>query len=104
MEGCSSVASRSDVVFTFSYEMLDDAVDREFSRPPDQTLLAFAHDARVGELVVADPWRSYLVSTARRRNRHLVERSVVNGRDITRVRPHRLRRHDATNLEVVERS
>ena len=48
--------TRTDVVFTFSVEMFDDAVNREFCRPPDQTLLALAGDGRVGELLAADSW------------------------------------------------
>ena len=35
----------TDVVFTFSIEMFDDAVNREFCRPPDQMLLALARDS-----------------------------------------------------------
>ena len=58
--------TRSDVVFTFSVEMLDDAVQREFCRPPDQTLLALAADDQVGRLLVADSWRSLPVSLLRR--------------------------------------
>jgi teichuronic acid biosynthesis glycosyltransferase TuaH len=104
MQAFSSAVSRSDVVFTFSYEMLEDAVGREFCRPPDQTLLALARDERVGELLVADPWRSYLISAARCRNFHLDQRLTVGGRGVIRVRPHRLRRHDATDVKTVERS
>jgi teichuronic acid biosynthesis glycosyltransferase TuaH len=96
--------SEIDVVFTFSYEMLDDAVGREFCRPPDQTLLALANDERVGQLLVADPWRSYILSGARLRSVRLDERGAVSTRDIVRVRPHRFRRSDATDLAAVERS
>jgi teichuronic acid biosynthesis glycosyltransferase TuaH len=95
---------RADVVFTFSYEMLEDAVEREFCRPPDQTLLSLARDARVGQLLVADPWRSYVLSASRRRPARLLEHTTVDGRDVVRVRPHRLRRDDATDLATVERS
>jgi glycosyltransferase involved in cell wall biosynthesis len=98
------VTSRADVVFTFALEMLDDAVVREFCRPPDQTLLALARDERVGQLLVADSWRSYILSAARRRKVRLSERTTVAGRDVVRVRPHRLRRDDATDLATVERS
>lgn len=96
--------SRIDVVFTFSYEMLDDAIGREFCRPPDQTLLALAGDDRVGELLVADPWRSYLLSAARGRGVRRDKRATLASRDVLRVRPHRLRRSDATDLVTVERS
>ena len=59
--------SRSDVVFTFYGDMLDDAIKREFCRPPDQTLLALAADDRVGRLLVADSLRSLPISLVRRR-------------------------------------
>ncbi len=87
-----------DVVFTFSMEMLEDAVGREFCRPPDQTLLALARDERIGRLLVADPWRSYVASAARRRSPRLTEPATVDGRVALRVRPHRLRTADSTQL------
>ena len=92
-----------DVVFT-STEMFDDTVNREFCRPPDQTLLALAGDARVGQLLVADPWRSYVLSAARRRPLRLVAPMSLNGRTAVRVRPHRLRRRDSTRSNVIARS
>ncbi len=104
VEQNSSATCRTDVVFTFSYEMLEDAVEREFCRPPDQTLLALARDERVGQLLVADPWRSYVVSASRRRPVRLLERMTIAGRDVVRVRPHRLRRDDHTDLAALERS
>jgi glycosyltransferase involved in cell wall biosynthesis len=104
MQQSSSASPRTDVVFTFSYEMLEDAVVREFCRPPDQTLLALARDARVGHLLVADPWRSYMLSGARRRSVRFSERTSIGGRDVVRVRPHRLRRDDAIDRVAVERS
>ncbi|HEV2779867.1 MAG TPA: glycosyltransferase [Actinophytocola sp.] len=94
----------TDVVFTFSVEMFEDAVNREFCRPPDQTLLALARDERVGRLLVADSWRSYLASAARRRPIRLTEPLTVAGRDAVRVRPHRVRTVEATELATVERS
>jgi teichuronic acid biosynthesis glycosyltransferase TuaH len=100
----SSAESRADVVFTFAYEMLDDAIGREFCRPIDQTLLALARDERVGKLLTADPWRSYVLSAARRRSVRFDEPTTVAGREVIRVRPHRLRREDATDLAAVERS
>jgi hypothetical protein len=96
--------SGSDVVFTFSVEMLDDAVNREFCRPPDQTLLALAADDRVGRLLVADSFRSYPVSMARQRPLRLVEPATVGGRAATRARPHRLRKVESTQLPAVERA
>ena len=89
-----------DVVFTFSMEMLEDAVRREFCRPPDQTLLALARDERVGRLLVADPWRSYPAAAARRRSLRLTEPVTIGGRTALRVRPHRLRRAESTRLTV----
>ena len=96
--------TRADVVFTFAYEMLDDAINREFCRITDQTLLALARDERVGRLLAADPWRSYILSAARRRKLRLFERTTVAGRQVVRVGPHRLRRDDASELVAVERS
>lgn len=96
--------TRTDVVFTFSVEMFDDAVNREFCRPPDQTLLALAGDERVGHLLVADSWRSFPVSIARRRPVRLDEPMTVAGRAAVRVRPHRLRTVESTDLRTVERS
>ena len=96
--------TRADIVFTFSVEMVDDAVNREFCRPPDQTLLALADDERVGRLVVADSFRSYLASAARRRPLRLVEPVVVGGRVAVRARPHRLRQVESTRLRTVERA
>lgn len=104
MESSHEASPRPDVFFGFSYEMLDDAVGREFCRPPDQTLLALALDVRVGRLMVADPWRSYVVSAVRRRPVRLVEDITVAGRDAIRVRPHRLRTDDAVDIGTVERS
>jgi teichuronic acid biosynthesis glycosyltransferase TuaH len=94
----------ADVVFTYSLEMLEDAVNREFCRPPDQTLLALARDERVGRLLVADPWRSYVASAARRRSLRLTGPVTLDGRNAVRVRPHRLRRADSTRLRSVERA
>lgn len=94
--------TRTDVVFTFSVEMLDDAVDREFCRPPDQTLLALARDGRVGALLAADSWRSLPLSLARRRPYRLSEPVTIAGRPAVRVRPHRLRRVESTDLGTVE--
>src|SRR4051794_4423593 len=76
--------TRSDVVFTFSVEMLDDAVQREFCRPPDQTLLALAGDDQVGRLLIADSWRSLPVSLLRRRPVQPREQITIAGRAATR--------------------
>ena len=96
--------NRRDVVFTFSGEMLEDVVKREFCRPPDQMLLALAGDDRVGRLLVADSWRSLPVSLARRRPVRLRERITIAGRVATRIRPHRLRVEDSTRLSSVEQA
>ena len=96
--------TQADVVFTFAYEMLDDAINREYCRITDQTLLALARDERVDTLLAADPWRSYMLSAARRRKVRLFEPTTVAGREVVRVRPHRLRRDDASELVAVERS
>ncbi len=94
--------TRADVVFTFSLEVLDDAISREFCRPPDQTLLALARDERVGQLLVADPWRALPVSVARHRPWRLSEPITVGGRCAVRVRPHRFRHVESTELGKVE--
>jgi glycosyltransferase involved in cell wall biosynthesis len=96
--------TRADIVFTFSVEMVEDAVNREFCRPPDQTLLALAGDDRVGRLLVADSYRSYPVSAARRRPVGLVEPVTIGDRAAVRVRPHRLRKDESTRLSTVERA
>lgn len=98
------MAARTDVVFTFSVEMFDDVVNREFCRPPDQTLLALARDERVRELLVADPWRSYPASFARRRSLRSAEPVAVAGRAAVRVRPYRLRVGESTDLGAIERA
>ena len=98
------LADCEDVVFTFSMEMFEDAVRREFCRPPDQTLLALARDERIGQLLVADPWRSYAATAARRRSLRLTEPVTVGGRTAVRVRPHRLRRADSTQSRSVARA
>jgi glycosyltransferase involved in cell wall biosynthesis len=84
--------------------MLSDAFIREFCRPPDQTLLALAADERVGQLVVADSFRSYIASVARRRSWNLVEHAVVGGRAMTHARPHRLRTVESTQVRTVARA
>ena len=96
--------SRSDVVFTFYGDMLDDAVGREFCRPPDQTLLALAADDRVGRLLVADSLRSLPISLARRRPVRLREQITIAGRAAVRLRPQRLRRTDSTRLSSIKRA
>ena len=94
----------TDVVFTGPIEMFDDAVRREFCRPPDQTLLALSRDDRVGRLLVADAWRSIPISILKRRSVRLVEQISVDGSAAFRVRPHRLRRHESTDPRAVARS
>ena len=100
----SSADSTSDVVFAFSLETLDDAILREFHRPPDQMLRALAGDARVGRLLIADPWRSYVSAIKRRTGFRFTEPFTLLGRETVRVRPRRLRRFDSTNLQKVEES
>lgn len=100
----SSLQHPENVVFTFALESLDDAVRREFCRPADQMLLALTRDDRVGRLLVADPWRSYVLSAARSRPLRLVEPISVNGCPVVRVRPHRLRRSDPTRSRAIARS
>lgn len=81
----------TDVIAVLSTESLDDIISWEFCRPPDQVLLALAADARVGRLVVVDPWRSWAVDAMRRRPLQLVQSHDVGGCEITRVRPRRMR-------------
>jgi glycosyltransferase involved in cell wall biosynthesis len=94
----------ADILFTYSYESFDDSLRREFCWPSDQTLLALAGDERVGHLLVADPFRSSIASVARRRPLRLVGPIEVGGRTAARVRPHRLRRTESTDLRTVERA
>jgi glycosyltransferase involved in cell wall biosynthesis len=84
--------------------MFDDAVRREFCRPPDQTLLALARDDRVGGLFVADAWRSYAISGLRRRPIRLLDSVSIERRQAVRIRPHRWRRRDSTDPKVVSRA
>ncbi|MGW0042433.1 glycosyltransferase [Rhodococcus sp. NPDC003348] len=104
MQRGSSATTETDVVFTFGMEMFDDAVGREFCRPTDQTLLALAGSDRVGLLLVADAWRSYIASAVRRRPVRLDDPVTIADRTATRVRPHRLRTVESTGLNAVERS
>jgi hypothetical protein len=96
--------TRGDVVFGYAGEMWDDSVRREFCRPPDQTMLALARDERVGRLLLVDAWRSYAVSAARGRSVRLSSPLEVDGKGAVRVRPHRLRVRDSTNLATVVRA
>ena len=98
------MTTQADVVFTPPNQMFEDAAKREFCRPPDQTLLALAGDERVGQLLVADSFRSYIASAVRRRPLRLVEGLMVGGRAAVRVRPHRLRKVESTQLRTVERA
>lgn len=88
----------TDVVFTWSLETLDDAVVREWCRPPDQTLLALARCPDVGRLYAADPWRWVGASVLRRRSLRAVDRTSLAGRPLTRLRPLRARRGDPLDL------
>jgi glycosyltransferase involved in cell wall biosynthesis len=81
----------TNVVAVLSTESFDDIVLREFCRPPDQVLLTLAADARLGHLVVVDPWRSWAVDALRRRPLRLVQSQNIAGCEITRVRPRRMR-------------
>jgi teichuronic acid biosynthesis glycosyltransferase TuaH len=81
----------TNVVAVLSIESFDDIVSREFCRPPDQVLLTLAGDARLGHLIVVDPWRSWAVDALRRRPLRLVQSQDVAGYEITRVRPRRMR-------------
>ena len=82
-----------DHVFTFSYETYADAVQRGMMRPPDRILQTLMSSPRVGRLLVANPYRSFVSEAARR----------VRGRDDgiaptpqrALVQPMRLARADA---------
>ena len=54
-----------DVVFTFSYETYADAAARGMMRPPDRILQTLMASDEVGNLLVANPFRS-LASVAAR--------------------------------------
>lgn len=89
-----------NVVFTFSTESYDNAVEREFCRPPDQTLLALARAPEVERLFAVDPWRSAPVDVYRRRGLRTRETVEVAGREVVRVRPRRLRLRDPLELSA----
>jgi len=84
------------LVFTFSLETMDDAIRREFCRPPDQTLLALARDARVTALSAVDPWRSWPVDIVKRRPIRQCSRVSMPSGSVWRLRPRRFRRTDPT--------
>ena len=86
------------LVFTFSVETFDDAVRREFCRPPDQVLLALASDPRVGALSAVDAWRSWPVDIAKRRPLGYQSSIQIASRDAWRLRPRRLGRGDPTDI------
>ncbi|MCX5041707.1 hypothetical protein OG921_00695 [Aldersonia sp. NBC_00410] len=100
----TSTAEKNDVVVTFGLESFDDAVEREFCRPADQLLLALAADDRIGELLVADPWRSSVSALKRRRVARLSTPLEIGGRTAVRVRPQRVRRRDPLDLATTEAS
>lgn len=93
------------MVVCLSRETLDDLAARQYCRPPDQVLLTLsaAHD---GDIIVVDPWRSSAAAVARRRTRKAASRfDLPDGRQILRLRPHRLlRRQDPTSTRSVRRS
>jgi glycosyltransferase involved in cell wall biosynthesis len=84
------------VVFTFSLETFDDAVRREFCRPPDQTLLALAGDGRVDPLSMVDPWRSWPVDLLKLRPLQRRQKVDIESRSAWRLRPRRIRRGEPT--------
>src|SRR4051794_17814203 len=92
------------VVFTFSSETFDDAVQRQFCRPPDQTLVALSRHPQVNSLVAVDPWRSKLVDLYRGRGLQTSSREQLNGRVLVRVRPRRLRHHEPTRVDALKRA
>ncbi|SFR88420.1 Glycosyltransferase involved in cell wall bisynthesis [Microbacterium sp. cf046] len=55
-----------DHVFTFSYETYADALQRGMMRPPDRILQTLMTSPRVGRLLVANPYRSFVSEAARR--------------------------------------
>lgn len=87
-------------MFTFSVETWADACRRLMTRPPDRLLHALMTDIRVGQLLVANPFRSKLVQIVRRGR----ERGAFPTSSRMRlIQPVRFRRRDPTSLRAIER-
>lgn len=93
-----------DVVFTFSTETLDDAIDRGMFRPPDRLLLGLAHSCRVDSIVVADPYRCGPVRLARTAAGQYRPADTTCVGQVHRHRPLRLRLRDPKSPAAIARS
>ncbi len=93
---------RSDVVFTFTFETYSDAVKRGMNRPPERLLASLRRHPDVGKLLVANPFRSFVIRAAR---------GVLRQGDIafpataeqSLYTPMRWRRQDATDVPRLAR-
>jgi glycosyltransferase involved in cell wall biosynthesis len=91
-----------DVVFMFAFETWS---NRERFRPPDRLLHTLANHSAVRGLLVANPFQSWPVRTARRLARRDGEVPLDLGRDrVGLVSPYRLRRRNPTNVAWAKRS
>lgn len=57
---------RRDVVFTFSFETYDDAVQRGMMRPPDRILATLLASAEIDRVLVGNPYRFVVTEGIRR--------------------------------------
>lgn len=92
-----------DIVLALSYESIGDIVRRGFARPPDRLLAALLGDRSVHKLMIVSPFRSRLVTLAKR----LLGRrdpELPNGHGAILVQPLRLARTDPTTIRGLERS
>lgn len=81
-----------DVVLTLSRETLADMAARAYMRPPDRLLLTLLRSPRVRRLLIAEPYRSRLVSVVR--GERPVALPPSDGAERYLLSPHRLRRAD----------
>lgn len=92
---------KRDVVFTFSYETYADAAARGMMRPPDRILQTLMSSDEVGNLLVANPFRS-LASVAARGIRPA--ESFPARADRRLITPTRLARRDPVSVPAIVRT
>lgn len=92
---------KRDVVFTFSYETYADAAARGMMRPPDRILQTLMSSEEVGNLLVANPFRS-LASVVARGLRPA--ESFPTGSRRRLITPTRLARRDPLSVPAIVRT
>src|SRR5204863_3146640 len=81
-----------DVIFALGYETWTEARGREIFRPPGRLLTTLTSHPRVGRLLVANPFQSWPVRTARRLAGRLHEHPYdLNRPNTGLVSPYRMR-------------